>query len=111
MALCTNSISQKIEKIVYNPLYLLLYYVPSKDDQLSNLSLQVQDELLATKKILKYFFDSPPEEHIHVIVKLSTKCSVGQLDKLTFWTFVQNPVQNLSKTKTFFQWTGFGQIT
>jgi hypothetical protein len=37
--------------------------------------------------------------------------SVGQLDNLVFWTSVQNPVQNLSKTKTFFHWTGFGQIT
>jgi hypothetical protein len=37
--------------------------------------------------------------------------SVGQLDNLIFWTLVQNPVQNLSKTKTFFHWTDFGQIT
>ncbi|PKC51024.1 hypothetical protein RhiirA1_484726 [Rhizophagus irregularis] len=28
------------------------------------------DELLAIRKISKYFPDSPPEEHIHVIVKL-----------------------------------------
>ena len=38
-----------------------------RDDLLSNLSLQDQDELLATKKISKYFPDSPPEEHIHVL--------------------------------------------
>ncbi|PKK56768.1 hypothetical protein RhiirC2_799321, partial [Rhizophagus irregularis] len=41
-----------------------------QDDLLSNLTLNDGDELLATKKILKYFPDSPPEEHIHVIVKL-----------------------------------------
>ncbi|GES76861.1 kinase-like domain-containing protein [Rhizophagus clarus] len=39
-------------------------------DLLSNLTLNDGDELLATKKISKYFPDSPPEEHIHVIVKL-----------------------------------------
>ena len=47
-----------------------------RDDLLSNLSLQDQDELLATKKISKYFPDSPPEEHIHIIVKLPRKCLV-----------------------------------
>ncbi|RIA91880.1 hypothetical protein C1645_821430 [Glomus cerebriforme] len=40
------------------------------DDLLSNLTLNDGDELLATKKISKYFSDSPPEEHIYVIVKL-----------------------------------------
>src|SRR5947199_10696520 len=40
-----------------------------RDDLLSNLSLQDKDELLATKKISKYFPDSPPEEHIHVLVE------------------------------------------
>ena len=39
-----------------------------QDDLLSNLTLNDGDELLATKKISKYFPDSPPEEHIHVIV-------------------------------------------
>jgi len=39
-----------------------------QDDQLRNLILQDSDELLAIRKILKYFPDSPPEEHIHVIV-------------------------------------------
>ncbi|CAB4419627.1 unnamed protein product [Rhizophagus irregularis] len=41
-----------------------------QDDQLRNLILQDSDELLAIRKISKYFPDSPPEEHIHVIVKL-----------------------------------------
>src|SRR4051794_6208908 len=45
-----------------------------QDDQLRNLILQNSDELLAIRKILKYFPDSPPEEHIHVIVKLPRKC-------------------------------------
>ena len=39
-----------------------------QDDQLRNLILQDSDELLAIRKISKYFPDSPPEEHIHVIV-------------------------------------------
>jgi hypothetical protein len=47
-----------------------------QDDQLTNLILQDGDELLAIRKISKYFPDSPPEEHIHVIVKLPRKCLV-----------------------------------
>ncbi len=45
-----------------------------RDDLLSNPILQ--DELLATKEISKYFPDPPLEEHIHVIVKLPRKCLV-----------------------------------
>ena len=44
-----------------------------QDDLLSNLTLNDGDELLATKKISKYFSDAPLEEHIHVIVKLPRK--------------------------------------
>jgi hypothetical protein len=50
---------------------LKLWKVPISDDQvdpLSNLSLQDSDELLAIRKISKYFPDPPPEEHIHVLV-------------------------------------------
>src|SRR6266542_2758059 len=47
-----------------------------QDDQLRNLILQDSDELLAIRKISKYFPDLPPEEHIHVIVKLPHKCLV-----------------------------------
>jgi hypothetical protein len=39
-----------------------------RNDLLSNLSLQDEPELFATKKISKYFPNSPPEEHVHVIV-------------------------------------------
>jgi hypothetical protein len=45
--------------------------VPISDDHvdpLNNLSLEDSEELLAIRKISKYFPDSPPEEHIHVIV-------------------------------------------
>ena len=48
-----------------------LWKVPISDDHVdpsSNLSLEDSDELLAIRKISKYFPDSPPEEHIHVIV-------------------------------------------
>ena len=45
-----------------------------QDDQLRNLILQDSDELLAIRKISKYFSDSPLEEHIHIIVKLLRKC-------------------------------------
>ncbi|EXX78498.1 hypothetical protein RirG_014430 [Rhizophagus irregularis DAOM 197198w] len=41
-----------------------------REDLLSNLTLQNQPELLATKEISKYFPDSLAEECIHVIVKL-----------------------------------------
>ncbi|RGB40182.1 hypothetical protein C1646_753552 [Rhizophagus diaphanus] len=45
--------------------------IPSdQDDQLRNLILQNSDELLAIRKISKYFPDLPFEEYIHVIVKL-----------------------------------------
>ena len=47
-----------------------------QDDQLRNLILQDSDELLAIRKISKYFPDSPLEEHIHIIVKLPRKCLV-----------------------------------
>jgi len=47
-----------------------------RDNQLRNPILQDSDELLAIRKISKYFPDSPPEEHIHVIVKLPCKCLV-----------------------------------
>src|SRR5690349_12674050 len=40
-----------------------------QDDQLRNLILQDSDELLAIRKISKYFPDSPAEECIHVIVE------------------------------------------
>src|SRR5215471_18782588 len=40
-----------------------------QDDQLRNLILQDSDELLAIRKISKYFPDSPPEECIHVLVE------------------------------------------
>ena len=56
---------------------LRLWKVPisgDHDDQLRNLTLEDSDELLAIRKISKYFPDSPPEEHIHVIVKLPRKC-------------------------------------
>jgi hypothetical protein len=45
-----------------------------QDDQLRNLILQDSDELLAIRKISKYFPDPPLEEHIHIIVKLPRKC-------------------------------------
>ncbi|GBB84823.1 hypothetical protein RclHR1_01140012 [Rhizophagus clarus] len=40
------------------------------DDQLRNLPLQDKDELLATKKISRYFPFTLPEEHINIIIKL-----------------------------------------
>src|SRR4051812_37285893 len=57
-----------------------------QDDQLRNLILQDSDELLAIRKISKYFPDSPLEEHIHVIVKLPRKC-LGVWYSLYFSSF------------------------
>jgi hypothetical protein len=59
-----------------------------QDDLLSRLTLNDGDELLATKKISKYFPDLPPEEHIHVLVEppaTATASSREQelLDELT----------------------------
>ncbi|GBB96523.1 hypothetical protein RclHR1_27730005 [Rhizophagus clarus] len=51
---------------------LKLWKVPisdDHDDQLRNLSLEDSDELLAIRKISKYFPDSPPEECIHILVE------------------------------------------
>jgi hypothetical protein len=47
-----------------------------RDDLLSNLSLQDEPELLATRDIGDYWPTSPPKKHIHVIVKSSRKCLV-----------------------------------
>lgn len=59
-----------------------------RDDLLGKLSLQDKDKLLATKKISKYFPDSPTEECIHVLVEapVSTATSSREqelLDELT----------------------------
>jgi hypothetical protein len=51
---------------------LKLWKVPisdDHDDQLRNLTLEDSDELLAIRKISKYFPDLPPEERIHVLVE------------------------------------------
>ena len=47
-----------------------------RDDPLSNLTLQDQPELLATREIGDYWTEKPPKRHIHVIVKLPRKCLV-----------------------------------
>ncbi|PKB96302.1 hypothetical protein RhiirA5_435054 [Rhizophagus irregularis] len=50
---------------------LRLWKVPVSDDYidpLSNLSLKNKEELLAIRKILKYFPDSPPGKHIYVLI-------------------------------------------
>src|ERR1051325_8983416 len=53
-----------------NKLKLRKVEIPDdRDDLLSNLPLQGQDVLLATRKISKYFPGSPVEEHIHVLVE------------------------------------------
>src|SRR5205823_5266302 len=54
------------------------------DDQLRNLILQDSDELLAIRKISKYFPDSPPEEHIHVLVEppVSTATSNQEVSEI-----------------------------
>ena len=59
-----------------------------QDDLLSRLTLNDGDELLATKKISKYFPDPPLEEHIHVLVEppataTASSCEQELLDELT----------------------------
>jgi hypothetical protein len=58
-----------------------------QDDQLRNLILQDSDELLAIRKISKYFPDSPLEEHIHIIVKLPRKCLVQSVQSALMANF------------------------
>jgi hypothetical protein len=57
------------------------------DDPLSILSLQDNDELLAIKKISKYFPDSPLEEHIHILVEppVSTATSSREQELFDHW--------------------------
>jgi hypothetical protein len=57
------------------------------DDQLRNLSLQDKDELLAAKKISRYFPVTPLEEHIYVIIK-SPLCKY----QLQYTNFIIYPV-------------------
>ena len=47
-----------------------------QDDLLSNLILNDEPELLATREIGDYWTEKPPKRHIHVIVKLPRKCLV-----------------------------------
>src|SRR5581483_8105024 len=64
---------------------LKLWKVPisdDHDDQLRNLSLEDSDELLAIRKISKYFPDSPPEEHIHVLVSPPEATATSEVLKL-----------------------------
>jgi Crinkler effector protein N-terminal domain len=64
---------------------LKLWKVPisdDHDDQLRNLSLENSDELLAIRKISKYFPDSPPEEHIHVLVSPPETTTSGREQEL-----------------------------
>ncbi|PKC00698.1 hypothetical protein RhiirA5_505039 [Rhizophagus irregularis] len=87
-----------------------------RDDLLSNLTLQDQPELLATKKISKYFPDSPAEECIHVIVEapVSTVTSSREqelLDELSALRALLNKsvhafdvVVSPKRTKSF-KWT------
>ena len=52
------------------------------DDQLRNLILEDSDELLAIRKISKYFPDSPAEECIHVIVEPPETTATSEVLKL-----------------------------
>ena len=50
-----------------------------RNDLLSDLSLQDNDELLATRDIGDYWTEKPPKKHINVIVKLPCKCLTQNL--------------------------------
>ncbi|CAB5184262.1 unnamed protein product [Rhizophagus irregularis] len=56
-----------------DPDQLKLWQVEIPDDcfdELTNLQLLGNNELLATKKISKYFTKTPANEHVHIIVTL-----------------------------------------
>ncbi|GBB98178.1 hypothetical protein RclHR1_31570004 [Rhizophagus clarus] len=57
-----------------------------QDDLLSNLILNDEPELLATREIGDYWTEKPPKRHIHVIVKLPRKC-LGVWYSLYFSSF------------------------
>jgi hypothetical protein len=53
-----------------------------QDDLLSNPSLEDGEELLAIRKISKYFPDPPPEERIHVLVSTPETTATSEVLKL-----------------------------
>ncbi|CAB4380468.1 unnamed protein product [Rhizophagus irregularis] len=74
-----SELKSLIQKEKYNdfagidPDQLKLWQVEIPDehyDELVNLQLHENNELLATKKISKYFTKDPADEHIHIIVSL-----------------------------------------
>jgi len=92
--------AQTFAKINAKDIRLWKVKIPdNREDQLNNLSLQDKDELLATRKISKYFPSPPPEEHVHVIVKLSRKCwySMYSSKSLLFVLFTQHVFVSSSK--------------
>ncbi|GBC17685.2 hypothetical protein GLOIN_2v1781861 [Rhizophagus irregularis DAOM 181602=DAOM 197198] len=70
------------------------------DDQLRSLSLQNKDELLATKKISKYFPVTPPKEHIHVIIKSPILLSLEEALSLIPPPIIYSPGCTTSKAIT-----------
>lgn len=61
------------------------------NNQLKNISLHDQDELIATKKISKYFPNTPAEEHINIIISLPESTSTNQEQHRTIYGMFATP--------------------
>ncbi|RGB23362.1 hypothetical protein C1646_633671, partial [Rhizophagus diaphanus] len=73
---------------------LRLWKVKISDDnnnELRNISLHDQDELVATKKISKYFPNTPAEEHINIIISLPESTSTNQEQHRTVYGMFATP--------------------
>jgi hypothetical protein len=70
-----DAIKAKKKQTIVDVDKLKLWKVEIRDD--SNLSLQDEPELLATRDIGDYWTEKPPKRHIHVIVKLPHCCHVS----------------------------------
>ncbi|CAG8824704.1 18912_t:CDS:2 [Gigaspora margarita] len=86
----SNMLISYLKKVVKSELHPQFDNVPHKDIKLwkieirdnnigalSNLSLHDNDELLPTRKVKEYWPKAPEEEHIHIIVSLSTSFNLS----------------------------------
>ncbi|CAB4414474.1 unnamed protein product [Rhizophagus irregularis] len=75
-------------------------------DELVNLQLHENNELLATKKISKYFTKDPADEHIHIIVSLPETAN-----KVAKSIYEFNIIVNPKRTKAFNWVANIEQVT
>ncbi|PKK59834.1 hypothetical protein RhiirC2_794242, partial [Rhizophagus irregularis] len=110
-----SELKSLIQKEKYNdfagidPDQLKLWQVEIPDehyDELVNLQLHENNELLATKKISKYFTKDPADEHIHIIVSLPETAN-----KVAKSIYEFNIIVNPKRTKSFNWVANIEQVT